>query len=193
MANIDAGKIKGIMKKMGPSNAGHSEPKQGSGVNLKALKKEIDGKREAQVKIYGLIGMEVYDLSKENEVDIPQIKNYLERMDGINKEIQELETKIKEQEMRNAGKNICSCGYKLKRGDKFCPNCGEPVPGIIICSCGAQLDENMKFCSSCGRKMEDILNEQKTSKESTMRVCICGAKVPIGQFMCMECGRKLED
>lgn len=193
MANIGADSIKGIMKRIKSPDAGHSAPKQDSGINLKALKKEIDEKRGEQAKIYGFIGMEAYDLAKENKIDIPQIQNYLERMDEINKEIQELETKVKEQERRNAGKNICPCGYKLKSGDKFCPNCGEPVPGIVICACGAQLDEKMKFCSSCGRKMEDILKEQETPKEFPMRVCICGAKVPAGQFMCMECGRKLED
>lgn len=191
--NIATDSIIGIMKKINPLDAGHAIPKQDSGLNLKAMKKEIDEKRAEQAKTYGFIGMEVYDLAKEDKIDIPQIKNYLEKIDEINNEIQELETKIKEQEKRNAGKNICSCGYKLKPSDKFCPNCGEPVPGIVICPCGAQLDENAKFCSSCGRKMEDIMKEQETPKELPMRECICGAKVPAGQFMCMECGRKLEN
>lgn len=193
MANISADSIKGIMKRIKPTDGGHSAPKQDSGVNLKALKKEIDEKRGEQAKTYGFIGMEVYDLVKEKKIEIPQIESYLEKMDEINSEIKELETKIQEQERRIAGKNICSCGYKLKPSDKFCPNCGEPVPGIVICSCGVQLDQNAKFCSSCGKKIEDILKEQETAKEAPMRICICGAKVPAGQFMCMECGRKLED
>lgn len=193
MANIGADSIKNIMNRIKPMDVGNSAQKQDNGVNLKALKKQIDEKRGEQVKIYGFIGMEVYDLAKENEIDIPQIQSYLEKMDEINTEIQELEARIKKQERRNTGKNVCACGYKLKPNDKFCPNCGEPVPGIIICSCGAQLDENTKFCNSCGKKVEDILREQEAPKETPMRVCICGAKVPAGQFMCMECGRKIED
>lgn len=193
MANIGAESVREIMKKIKPSEAGHATPKQDNGVSLKAIKKEIDEKRDEQAKTYGFIGMEVYDLTKENKIHIPQINSYLEKIDEITNEIQELETKIKEQERRNVGKNICSCGYKLKPSDKFCPNCGEPVPGIIICSCGAKLGENMKFCSSCGKKAEDILKEQKISKEFPVRTCICGAKVPAGRSICIECGRKLED
>lgn len=189
---MGADSIKDIMKKIKPSDMERASPKQAGTMNLKTMKKEIDEKRGEQAKIYGFIGMEVYDLAKDNKIDIPQIKSYLEKMDELNNEIHNLEAKIKEQERRNTGKNICSCGYKLKPNNKFCPNCGEPVPGIIICSCGALLDRNTKFCSSCGKKVEDILKEQDTSGLIPMRVCICGAKVPAGQFMCMECGRKLE-
>lgn len=31
-----------------------------------------------KAKIYGFIGMEVYDLSRENEIEIEQIRNYRE-------------------------------------------------------------------------------------------------------------------
>ena len=106
--------LKGLMKKVKMPEAKHIAPKTETGVNLKAMKKELDEKRNEQVKIYGFIGMEVYDLTKENKIDIPEIKNYFEKMDEINNSVQELEAKIKELEARNAGKNVCACGCKLK-------------------------------------------------------------------------------
>lgn len=162
-------------------------------VNLKALKKELDDKMSEKMKIYGFIGMEIYDLSKEGRIDIPEIKNYLDKMDEISVQTEELEKKIAEQEIRIAGKGICACGCKLKPQDRFCPNCGEEVPrDTVLCSCGAELGKNCKFCTTCGKKIEDIIREREETKQPVMKECICGAKVPEGQFMCMECGRKVE-
>ncbi len=164
------------------------------GLNLKTIKKELEELMNAKAKIYGFIGMEVYDLSKENKIEIAQIKTYLDNMEVLNGEIEELEKQKEELEKKSAGKNICSCGYKLKPQDRFCPNCGEVVSrDTIICTCGAELAKGAKFCSVCGKRTEDILQGQEIVKAPPkMRECICGAKVPEGQFMCMECGRKLE-
>ncbi|MDE7248021.1 MAG: hypothetical protein K2N43_09050, partial [Lachnospiraceae bacterium] len=122
------------------------------------------------------------------------IKTYLDKMDELNSEIEELEKQKEELEKKSTGKNICSCGYKLKHQDRFCPNCGEVVArDILICSCGAELAKDAKFCSICGKRAEDIQQEQQSAKKPPKtRECICGAKVPEGQFMCMECGRKIE-
>lgn len=163
------------------------------GVNVKALKKELEEKMNEKAKVYGFIGMEVYDLSKEGKIEIPQIKNYFDKMDEINLLIEDLENRIKEQEIKNAGKNVCSCGYKLKANDRFCPNCGEIVPrNTVLCFCGTELEKDAKFCRTCGKRMEDILALQDMAKQPAMKECICGAKVPVGQFMCLECGRKME-
>ena len=187
--------IKGLMKKkVKIADTIHFAQKSVSekGVNLKAMRKELEEKMNEKVKIYGFIGMEVYDLSREGRIEVPQIKNYLDKMDEINLRIEELEKKIKEQETKNAGKNICSCGCKLKPQDRFCPNCGEVVQrDSLICTCGAELKKNTKFCSACGKKVEDILKDQEEA-QMPMKECICGAKVPNGQFMCLECGRKVE-
>ena len=114
-------------------------------------------------------------------------------MDEINQSIEELEKQIKEQESKNKGKNVCSCGFKLKPQDRFCPNCGEVIQrDTIFCTCGAQMDNDSKFCRSCGKSLEDILAIQKESERPPVKECICGAMVPAGQFMCMECGRKVE-
>ncbi len=162
-------------------------------VNLKTLKKELEERMNEKAKIYGFIGMEVYDLSKEGKIEVPQISSYLQKMDELNVMIEDMEKEIKEQEIRNQGKNICSCGYKLKAQDRFCPNCGEMVSrDTIICTCGAELSKNSKFCNVCGKKVEEIIEEQEKSRQVPMKECICGAKIPAGQFMCLECGRKVE-
>lgn len=188
--------IAGLMKKVKipekiiPASKVQTE----DGLNLKAVKKNLEERMNEKAKIYGFIGMEVYDLSKEKKIEIVQIKAYLDKMDALNSEIEGLEKQKEELEKKSAGKNICSCGYKLKPQDRFCPNCGEVVArDTLICSCGAELAKDVKFCSVCGKRTEDILQEQAIMKTAPkMRECICGAKVPEGQFMCMECGRKLE-
>lgn len=187
--------LMGMMKRVKASGAIHITAKASSEkpVNLKNLRKELEDKMSEKVKIYGFIGMEVYDLAKENKIDIPQIRNYLDKMDEISAEAEELEKKIAEQETKNMGKNVCSCGYKRKPQDRFCPNCGEEVPkDTVLCTCGTELDKNCKFCTFCGKKIEDILKEKNEPRQPVMKECICGAKVPEGQFMCLECGRKIE-
>ena len=188
--------IAGLMKKVKipekiiPASKVQTE----DGLNLKAVKKNLEERMNEKAKIYGFIGMEVYDLSKEKKIEIVQIKAYLDKMDALNSEIEGLEKQKEELEKKSAGKNICSCGYKLKPQDRFCPNCGEGIArDTLICSCGAELAKDVKFCNVCGKRTEDILQEQAIMKTAPkMRECICGAKVPEGQFMCMECGRKLE-
>ncbi len=187
--------IKGLMKKVKKTDDIHiiSKASVENGMNLKTMRKELEEKMNEKAKIYGFIGMEIYDLSKENKVEIPQIKNYLDKMNEINLAIENIEKQIKEKEAKNAGKRICACGCKLKPQDRFCPNCGEVVPrDTVICSCGAELNKNSRFCNSCGKSMEAILKEQQVPGQQPIKECICGAKVPVGQFMCLECGRKIE-
>lgn len=187
--------IKGLMKKVKIPDNIHIVSKTAveNGSNVKAMKKELEDKMNDKIKTYGFIGMEIYDLARDNKIEIPQIKGYLDKMDELNRSIEELEKGIKEQEAKNAGKNVCACGYKLKPQDRFCPNCGEVVlRNTVICTCGAELEKNAKFCNSCGKSMEEILKLQEAPSQTSMKECICGAKVPAGQFMCLECGRKIE-
>lgn len=164
------------------------------GTNLKAVQKNLEEKMNEKVKIYGFIGMEVYDLIKEDRIEIAEIKTYIDKMDVLNTEVQELEKQKEELERKTAKKNICACGYKLKPQDRFCPNCGEVIAkDTILCTCGTELAKDAKFCNVCGKRIEEIVNNQEVAEEMVMKECICGAKVPAGQFMCLECGRKIED
>jgi len=72
---------------------------------------------------------------------------------------------------------ICpKCGSEMKKGLKFCSECGKPKPQREewICSCGAV--NTGKFCSECG-------SPRPTGKWT----CSCGA-VNTGKF-CAECGK----
>lgn len=169
-----------------------SKATAGTGVNLKAIKKELEEIKSKKLKMYGYIGMETYDLMKDNKIELPQLNGYIEKMEELNQIIAEKEEFIKKEEAKNKGENICACGYKLTPQDRFCPNCGEEIPrDTVICSCGAEIQRGAKFCHSCGKSMEDILSQQEPQQQP-VKECICGARLAPGQFMCLECGRKVE-
>lgn len=187
--------IKDLMKRVKAPDIMHMAPKAAAGnsVNLKSMRKELEELMNEKVKIYGFIGMETYDLIKADKVQLPQLDSYMKKMDELNQTIEEMEEIIKKEEAKNKGKNVCTCGFKLKAQDRFCPNCGEVVQrDTVICFCGAELQKDVKFCRSCGKSMEEILSQQAEPAKEPVKECICGAKVPAGQFMCLECGRKVE-
>ncbi len=50
---------------------------------------------------------------------------------------------------------ICSC--KLKKGFKFCPNCGVEILRISICNkCSNQFEIGSKFCQYCGSPLTEF-------------------------------------
>ena len=78
--------------------------------------------------------------------------------------------------------NKCSkCGAQIRKGAKFCPECGakQVTAGMISCpKCGAEIKATAKFCPECGEKI------QKSCPK-------CGAEVKSGAKFCPECGEKL--
>ena len=54
----------------------------------------------------------------------------------------------------------CSvCGTELEKGQKFCFECGAPVPQTKKCiKCGIELPLKMKFCPECGTKQDGTVN-----------------------------------
>jgi len=47
-----------------------------------------------------------------------------------------------------------SCGAQIKKGAKFCSECGEKMPQNKFCSaCGAKVSATAKFCPECGEKL----------------------------------------
>ena len=47
-----------------------------------------------------------------------------------------------------------NCGASVKKGAKFCSECGEKMPVNKFCpNCGAKVGDNQKFCSECGEKL----------------------------------------
>lgn len=47
------------------------------------------------------------------------------------------------------------CGYRVRKGSKFCPGCGGGAPkGIVRCgTCNNEVRSSAKFCWSCGSEM----------------------------------------
>ena len=46
-----------------------------------------------------------------------------------------------------------NCHAQVKKGSKFCPECGNKLPSKRFCTnCGAELSSNAKFCPECGTK-----------------------------------------
>ena len=72
------------------------------------------------------------------------------------------------------------CGAEIKKGAKFCPECGKSQ--VNTCpKCGKAVPVNAKFCPECG---EVLKKENKCSK--------CGAVLKEGAKFCPECGTKVE-
>ena len=75
------------------------------------------------------------------------------------------------------------CNAAMKKGAKFCPECGEKVVtiGKVNCpKCGKEIDAKTKFCPECGAKIGE-----KVCKD-------CGHKLQGNQKFCPECGAKQE-
>lgn len=163
--------------------------------NFKNYKKLLEEKNQERSKIYGFIGMDVYDLYKQGKIDIPELSVHFEKMEALEAEIEELNAEKQRQEILTKGSSVCSCGQPLTAENLFCPSCGKPVDnGMITCSCGKTVKSDMQFCSFCGRDLQmEKQRAQSIAPQVRYRECICGAQVPEGQFMCMECGRKIED
>lgn len=92
-----------------------------------------------------------------------------------------LSTENKEKPEKVVDSTVCSkCGAKIKKGVKFCPECGESQ--VLTCpKCGKEISKNTKFCTECG---ENLNKELVCSK--------CGAKMKKDAKFCPECGQKVE-
>ncbi len=138
--------------------------------NSQSLKKSLEEKKQEKAKIFGYIGMEIYDLYKAQKLSAPELDIYFEKLAILEKEAAEIEEKMAQ--IAGTGKNVCSCGKQVRGDMSFCPYCGNKLKGIS------------------GEPVQMV--EKKTAqKEEKFLECVCGAKVPVGQFMCMECGRKV--
>ncbi|WP_373481501.1 zinc ribbon domain-containing protein [Acetobacterium sp.] len=108
-----------------------------------------------------------------------------------------------EDEMIKAPVSICSnCGKVLAVKEKFCTNCGTPVPQqtpatqvpgvdqmvtespMIHClKCGATLEPGVKFCTKCGNSIQN--NQSPNTCPS------CQANVEQNAKFCKKCGQPL--
>lgn len=179
----------GILNKAmtGMGKNGQGEP-EGS---LSSIKKQINDLLQEKSKLYGVIGMEACDLHTEGKLQSGELELYFEKMTAVSEKLDQLEEARKRLETKAQKNNICECGFKLSKNDKFCPSCGRKVDnGTVTCTCGTEVKTTMKFCPNCGTPVENLLAAESQT-EPDME-CICGAKIKPGQFMCMECGRRFD-
>jgi hypothetical protein len=61
-----------------------------------------------------------------------------------------------------------SCGAQLAPDDRFCGECGRPVPAGTACpSCGAALGEGARFCASCGHAVAGAAPPSQGARAAT--------------------------
>lgn len=182
--------LKGWIKKVKLPDALQASPDKKS---LKTINQQLEEKINEKNKLYGFMGMEVYDLSKENKIEIAQMKHYIDKIDGLQEEIQALEKQKATLETKGLGKGACTCGHPLNPQDRFCPQCGQAVAKTtLVCICGAEIPKGSKFCGTCGRSATIAQAQQGPVKMKPVKKCICGAEAPKGQALCFQCGRKIE-
>lgn len=134
---------------------------QGTAGSTSSLKKTIDEKLKEKNQVYSFIGMEVYDQCQEKKLEIPGIEIYLEKMQELDAEIAELETKRQSIELQKKGTTICQCGNVLSANQSFCTNCGCVVDnGKMMCICGAEVGKSEKFCPHCGTDLQQLQHAQ---------------------------------
>lgn len=184
--------------KTSATNAGSTIVQNNQG---KSIEKAIEEKLNSKSKLYGYIGMEVYDLHEAGKLDREELQGYFDKLKVIDDEVRELQSQKQAMDLQAGKASVCICGAKVTASDKFCRNCGEPVNnGMVTCACGNQVAKGVRFCNVCGRNMQQESQQGPVMMQPNvpptaavhMKQCICGAQVPEGQFMCMECGRKVE-
>lgn len=70
----------------------------------------------------------------------------------------------------------CSCGAKIKKNAKFCPECGAKQ-GKTCQKCGATISKSAKFCPECGTSTKKLCKKCKTEVGNKKYCPECGTKV----------------
>lgn len=172
---------------------GDSSQKDGEGkseLSMASIKKQMNMLVKEKAKMYEFIGMEIYDLYKNENLEIPQIEAFYKKLDGLEGEIKKLDN-MREEKKKKKKTIVCECGTSTTDDQKFCPGCGKKLlKEMIICNCGNEISEEIKFCPNCGTNRE-MLKESSDKVESAKVECVCGAMVGVDELMCMECGRRI--
>ena len=87
-----------------------------------------------------------------------------------------------------------NCGSEVKKGAKFCRECGteivektEALEGNTCSECGNLLEENALFCNNCGHRVSKENDETEVSN----RCPKCNSYLKDGTLFCGECGTAL--
>ena len=133
-------------------------------VEVNRLRMQISSKKKDIESEYRKIGEAYFaNFTATEKKDIAALlDSHCENILAIQKEIREIEEKIKE--INN--EKSCECGKIVPRETKFCPSCGhkfEDEPSAAqepessasaetarCSSCNAEMEADAKFCPSCG-------------------------------------------
>lgn len=124
---------------------------------------EISEKEDKIEEIFLSMGRTVYEMYKKGENIGEFFQQEAEKVDNLNKEIEDMERKI----LSNKGLKECTkCGKIISVDSHFCPKCGAEQSDIQIlrndeilnkkvCNkCNAICYEEDEFCENCGEKIE---------------------------------------
>jgi len=130
------------------------------------LRGQIKDAEEAIQNRFKGLGKKVYEMLTKGPVIEEELKADHEEITSLYKKIIELEENIKQVELealqtrQGADVLICPrCNAQNKSGDRFCSDCGSPLPpeieteGKNCPTCGLSIKEGAKFCTRCGRKL----------------------------------------
>ena len=79
----------------------------------KSIGKCIEEKMNAKSKLYGYIGMEVYDLHMAGKLDMPELAGYFEKLQVLDNEVRELQAQKQAVELQAGNRTTCICGAVL--------------------------------------------------------------------------------
>ena len=72
-----------------------------------------------------------------------------------------------------------SCKVMLKKGSKFCNNCGANVEDALCPNCNEAYEAGSKFCNKCGHLLAP-------------KSCECGTVLDKNASFCKNCGKKVD-
>lgn len=149
------------------------------------LRMSISSKENDIEEIYIAMGKTVYEDYKEGKNVGKSFTKEAKKIDDLNKEIAEMNTKI----LYNKNQRICEkCGKIIPLESTFCSSCGtkqKPIkfkeenknakkeePKQQVCpECGTISDPDSKFCLKCGREFgaKKVATKKASAKKTTAK------------------------
>ena len=159
----------------------------------------IDSCKEKIELVYMEIGERYYNT--EGEVSKEEFSDLFTEIENNQKQIEELENKIKSLKQVMTCK---VCGAELSKDAKFCRYCGSKVKDIVVSpssglecwNCHSPLRGDERFCASCGAKSEVEVDEEQSEMEKVEKVqpqvcSVCGKEVKDTDTFCKFCGNEV--
>ena len=128
-------------------------------VDIQKLNSQINDANKTITNIYLQLGKAYYENNRNNPMEADaEVFAEVARQEAL---IGDLKNQVRTLK----GIAVCpSCGSEIPNTQKFCSNCGAPLPqaeaapvqqaGKVCPTCGTPVEEGQKFCSKCGSSVE---------------------------------------